>query len=73
MNREKNRTEKEKYIQYFQGCKKYIKFNAILEECSIKESNFSQFINKINYDAISIEKLDIIKSHTINVINELIK
>ena len=53
---------KDEYRDYFLRWKKYVRYAPILDELNIPRSNFSQFINQTNQNALSLQKLEAIRS-----------
>ena len=63
--------QKEEYRQYFLKWKRYVRYAPIVEEVGLQKSNFSQFLSGSNLNAISAEKLEIIKQRMEHVFQDL--
>ena len=55
-------TEKNEYREYFLQWKKYVRYAPILDELGLPRANFSQFLSGSNMNAISVEKLEMVKA-----------
>lgn len=62
---------KEEYRLYFEKWRKYIRFAPILSETGIPKANFSQFLSGSNTNALSAEKLEMIKSKMEEIFGEI--
>ena len=64
---------KSDFRSYFAKCKKYIKFNPILNEIGINQSAFSKFMKNDFFDyEISINKLTLLYTAVNDVLSSLI-
>ena len=68
-----NNMTKQEYREYFLKWKNYIRYTAILKDCGIHHSNFSQFLSGSNENALSVEKLEKIKCRMEEVCKEMQK
>ena len=64
-------TTKEEYRTYFLKWKKYIRYAPILDDLGIPKANFSQFVSGSNNNALSPQKLELIKDEIKRVFGEI--
>ncbi|MBR3358586.1 MAG: hypothetical protein IKG46_12285 [Solobacterium sp.] len=53
---------KDEYRSYFLKWKKYVRYAPILDELDIQRTNFSQFLRGSNVNALSVQKLEMVKN-----------
>lgn len=64
---------KEWYRTYFQKWKKYVRYAPVLEDAGVPRANFSQFLNGSNTNALSVEKLEMIRKRMTEVFSDICK
>lgn len=64
---------KEKYRIYFNDCKSYIRFLPILNKLNIPQSNFSNFLNGKNKNAMTVKRLKCIRKEIIKMSKDVIE
>lgn len=61
---------KEPYKEMFLRAMPYVKFSNVCKECHVSYSAFNAFLNGKYEQAISVEKLEILRQATLKLVSE---